>query len=101
MIRTYYNRVITANKLFTCHKEGWQTDRGMIYIVLGPPMNTVQEPDKEIWNYPRSGLPGNDRFVFLKSTLPYDYNHFELIRNQEFKPIWMANVESWRTGRQN
>jgi len=101
MIRTYYNRVITANKMFTCHKEGWQTDRGMIFIVLGPPVNIQSDATGETWAYPRSGLPGNDAFRFNRMQLPYDDNYFELKRSADFKPIWMANVESWRSGRTN
>ncbi|UOQ72318.1 GWxTD domain-containing protein [Hymenobacter cellulosilyticus] len=37
LIRTYYGRVAAANQLFTAHKAGWMTDRGMLYIVLGAP----------------------------------------------------------------
>jgi hypothetical protein len=101
MIRTYYNRVVMANKLFTGHREGWQTDRGMIYIVMGPPVEYVREIDKEVWTYARSGVPGNDRFIFDAVDLQFDCNHFVLRRSPEFKPIWMSNVEAWRTGRVN
>ena len=37
LIRIYYNRTLFANFYFTSYKEGWLTDRGMIYIVYGPP----------------------------------------------------------------
>lgn len=33
----YYQRVIEANKRFSNSKMGWKTDRGMIYILFGPP----------------------------------------------------------------
>jgi GWxTD domain-containing protein len=33
----YYQRVRQANRLFTNYKEGWKTDRGVIYILFGPP----------------------------------------------------------------
>ena len=37
LIHDYYSRVQRANELFSSHMEGWQTDRGMIYIVYGTP----------------------------------------------------------------
>jgi len=37
LIRVYYNRVFFANYFFTSYKEGWKTDRGMMFIVYGPP----------------------------------------------------------------
>ncbi|MBE0655047.1 MAG: GWxTD domain-containing protein, partial [Bacteroidales bacterium] len=33
LIRVFYNRVLFANLYFSAFKEGWKTDRGMIYIV--------------------------------------------------------------------
>ena len=33
----YYRRVRFANEEFTQYKDGWKTDRGMIYILFGPP----------------------------------------------------------------
>ena len=33
----YYRRVSYANENFEGWKEGWETDRGMIYILFGPP----------------------------------------------------------------
>ncbi|MRR13640.1 GWxTD domain-containing protein, partial [bacterium] len=37
VIRQYYTRVEQANLLFSSYKEGWKTDKGMVYIVFGPP----------------------------------------------------------------
>ena len=37
LIRIYYTRVLYANFYFTSYKEGWRTERGMIYIIYGPP----------------------------------------------------------------
>jgi GWxTD domain-containing protein len=36
-IRNYYRRVEWANFYFTSYKEGWKTDRGMIYMLFGLP----------------------------------------------------------------
>lgn len=53
----YYQRVYYANNAFKSYIEGWQTDRGMVYIVLGPPATIQTQSDftynrtYEIWNY--------------------------------------------------
>jgi GWxTD domain-containing protein len=36
-MRNYFKRVEIANYLFTSFKEGWKTDRGMIFIIFGAP----------------------------------------------------------------
>lgn len=60
---------------------GWRSDRGKIYIVLGPPLN-VNEVTKEglmpvlIWEYfgtPENGLPTLFRIVFYKPGGAGDY----------------------------
>jgi len=40
-----------ANYFFTSYKPGWMTDRGMIYIVLGPPVILHKGDDFEEWIY--------------------------------------------------
>ena len=41
LIAIYYNRIQNANLHFTTFKEGWKTDRGMIYVVFGLIYNGV------------------------------------------------------------
>ncbi|MBN2864269.1 MAG: GWxTD domain-containing protein, partial [Bacteroidales bacterium] len=36
LIRIFYTRVLYSNYYFTSYKEGWRTERGMIYIMYGP-----------------------------------------------------------------
>lgn len=77
----YYKRVAMANKFFgSSGIEGWRTDRGKVYILLGPPNDIQREMTptsfsthmfhgpKEVWNYwglsnPR--LPYNMEFAFI------------------------------------
>jgi len=85
----YYKRVALANKFFgSSGVDGWRTDRGKVYILLGPP-NDIQRDmmpstfstpvyhgPKEIWNYwglsnPR--LPYNLEFVFVDRLGTGDY----------------------------
>jgi GWxTD domain-containing protein len=53
----HYRRVQYANETFTIFREGWKTDMGMIYIILGTPDEVNRNPypleDKpyEIWYY--------------------------------------------------
>jgi GWxTD domain-containing protein len=65
-----------ANKRFKFGgKEGWMTDRGRIYIILGPPVSTNRFPSApniypcEIWSYygdPAKGLPTHFSLVFFQ-----------------------------------
>lgn len=35
----FYSRVAFANRNFSSYADGWLTDKGMVYIVFGPPYN--------------------------------------------------------------
>ncbi|MEO0292934.1 MAG: GWxTD domain-containing protein [candidate division WOR-3 bacterium] len=50
---TYFERVDYANKHFSYNSlfEGWRTDRGKIYIILGPPDYITEEPVSNISEY--------------------------------------------------
>lgn len=62
VIELYYSRVEAANKLFSNYKEGWKTDRGMIYILFGPPLYKDQRLNSLQWFY--SYNRGNSRTTF-------------------------------------
>ena len=74
----FYKRVAAADRLFTeTTKPGWKTDRGKIYILLGPPdeldlsraRNSI-DPDVVLWVYreaPRGvGSGANSTIRFAK-----------------------------------
>jgi len=97
-IRNYYQNIETANHLFTSYKEGWKTDRGMIYSVLGPPLSVTKELDGETWVYQdRSGEPL--QFVFKKIRNIFSNSHYELYRDTAFERSWFLAVDRWRKGR--
>jgi GWxTD domain-containing protein len=51
-MNSYYARVEMANQSFAVMwRKGWQTDRGMVLIILGPPNEILQN------NYPSSSRP--------------------------------------------
>jgi GWxTD domain-containing protein len=68
----HYRRVQYANETFTVFRDGWKTDMGMVYIILGSPNDIERNPypagDKpyEIWYYYKI----NRQFLF------YDYTGF-------------------------
>ena len=71
----YYRRIAYANQNFSHYVEGWKSDRGMVFIILGPPNNVDRHPFEydskpyEIWEY--YNLSKN--FVFVDETGFGDY----------------------------
>lgn len=77
----YYRRIAFANKFFdTAGIPGWRTDRGRIFILLGPPnevqndylasRDSLSQPGaiQETWTYwdlPNPNLPYSLEFTFL------------------------------------
>ena len=53
----YYGRVNYANEHFSQYYEGWKTDMGMVFILLGAPNNVDRHPFNidskpyEVWEY--------------------------------------------------
>jgi GWxTD domain-containing protein len=71
----YYRRINYANENFSHYTEGWRTDRGMVYITLGPPSNIDRHPfdydakPYEVWEY----YEINQQFVFMDENGFGDY----------------------------
>ncbi|MCC9168478.1 GWxTD domain-containing protein [Pontibacter harenae] len=98
LIRQYYGRVETANRLYTSHKEGWATDRGMIYIIYGKPSRVTSTRGSEVWTYRESPTQPYVKFVFNKKENTFTENHYELVRNPNYKENWYSTVAKWRAG---
>lgn len=98
LIKTYYSRVADANKNFTSYKEGWKTDRGMIYIVFGAPKNYFIGKSEEIWFYGTDSDPSSLRFVFKKENDAFIENSYQLERSVFFKDAYYQAVDFWRQG---
>jgi GWxTD domain-containing protein len=99
LIRVYYNRVVFANLYFPSSKQGWKTDRGMIYLLFGPPLSVERTETRETWFYEASETGEKITFEF---NLADDYwigYDFKLRRKEEFRPIWNKAVDSWRRGK--
>jgi GWxTD domain-containing protein len=98
LIRIYYNRVFFANYYFTADREGWKTDRGMIYIVYGPPNTLYKSEDEERWDYFKKAGESIS-FTFRKADSKWTNNLYSLIRGQAPDTHWRQAVETWRSGR--
>ena len=98
LVRVYYNRVFFANYFFTSYKEGWKTDRGMMFIVYGPPNILTKKGDTEIWVYYRKKSREPLQFTFSRHASPYTQNDFMLERNF-VTSMWTQAVRDWRSGK--
>lgn len=99
LIRIYYNRVLFANLYFTTFKEGWRTDRGMIYTVFGPPGKIFLTEEGERWVYAQTQNTAATSFDFIATKHPLDANYYVLDRSSSHKTVWYQAVETWRNGR--
>ena len=93
----YFNRIEQATELFkTEPKPGWMTDRGMIYVLFGPPMDKVAYPMGsgpqgrcgEIWYY------GVFPVVFMDETCTGQYRlvTYDLSGIRELNLLYMHEL---------
>ena len=98
LIRIYYNRVYFANFFFTSYKEGWKTDRGMVFIIYGPPNLLTKRGDTEIWVYYRKKSREPLQFTFSRHDNHFTQKDFLLERNF-VNSMWSQAVQDWRRGK--
>ena len=80
------------------YKEGWKTDKGMIYLVLGPPSRIQRNGLREVWLYSQSANFSEIIFTFYRKPNQFSEDHYELVRYPEYGAYWYPFVEAWRTG---
>lgn len=109
LIRIYYTRVLYSNYYFTSYKEGWRTERGMIYIIYGPPDKVYKNPEGESWGYRkpviRSSWGTRYRvseeylwFNFRKKNSIFSDNDYYISRSEQLVSFWEQAVAAWRKG---
>jgi GWxTD domain-containing protein len=109
LIRIYYTRVLYSNLYFTSYKEGWRTERGMIYIIYGPPDKVYKTDDGERWGYKKpvikSSWGGNysvsEEYIFFnfkKKESIFSDNDFFLSRSETLVTYWDRAITSWKNG---
>lgn len=120
--QAYYTRLAIADKAFKAGIPGWKTDRGRIYVLLGPPTDvikktmgdtptefgeskrqlssnileegTVTERSSEIWIYNQypDYFSGPLRLVFMATEGTKDY---KLVSDITIKPMSMISYYSF------
>lgn len=96
-IKYYYRRIRKSARLFSENREGWKTDRGMIYQIFGNPLQVFRNENTELWVYPAS-TGGRTRFIFDIVVEEGMVKH-KLIRAKRYREAWMLAVSQWRSGR--
>jgi GWxTD domain-containing protein len=99
LIKEYYNRVEISNINFSSFKEGWKTDRGIIYIVYGQPYEVFRYNDKEVWLYGEEDNLLSIKFQFHLIKTDWSNNDFEIEKDENYKNNWYRAVDAWRQGR--
>jgi GWxTD domain-containing protein len=83
----YYRRIAYANENFSHYIEGWRSDRGMVFIILGSPNNVDRHPfaleskPYEVWQY----YELNRTFVFVDETGFGDYRLITPLYGDDFR----------------
>jgi len=109
LIRIYYTRVFYSNYYFTSYKEGWRSERGMIYLIYGPPDKVYKTDEGESWGYKKPMVKskwGNRYkvsedylfFNFKKRKNNFSDNDYYLSRSETLITFWDKAVASWRKG---
>jgi len=98
-VRKYYDRVESANYLFTNFKEGWKSDMGLIYIIYGPPNDVYKSEEIIDWVYNRDLTMPVIRFSFYKVKNVFTDQHYTLLRKKNYDNNWFKSVELWRDGK--
>jgi GWxTD domain-containing protein len=109
LIRIYYMRVLYSNYYFTSYKEGWRSERGMIYIIYGPPDKVYKSAEGESWGYKKPVIKSKwgGRFTLTDSYLFFTFkkrqnvfsdNDYYLSRSETLVTFWDKAVASWKKG---
>jgi GWxTD domain-containing protein len=92
----YFGRVKVANQYFTSYKEGWKTDRGMIYVIFGKPTTIYRRTGLETWIYSQQGERVSINFDFYNYEHPFTNADYKLKRLPDYKIPWFFAVDYWR-----
>jgi GWxTD domain-containing protein len=109
LIRIYYTRVQYADMYFTSYKEGWRTERGMIYLIYGPPDKVYKSIDGESWGYRKPIVKSTwgTRYIVKEEYLYFNFkkkesiftnNDYYLSRSETLVSFWAQAVACWKKG---
>lgn len=92
-IRFFFQRVEEANRLFTDYKQGWKTDRGILYVIYGKPDIVIRRDRVEEWRYDTG-----ERFEFIRIPILFTPSLYSLRRSKDYERGWYNQVGSIRKG---
>ncbi|MEM9338673.1 MAG: GWxTD domain-containing protein [Bacteroidota bacterium] len=92
-IRNYYNWVKQANHYFTDFKQGWKTDRGMLFIVYGVPDEVYRSENTEEWYYDQGPA-----FEFSIIATFFSSRTYALRRRIDLEQSWYDYIAAIRRG---
>lgn len=73
----YYGRIAYANANFRGHTDGWMTDKGMVFVIFGKPMNIERgSPYNDGRIYEKWIYSGNRDYLFVDNS---GFGDFRLI----------------------
>lgn len=98
LVQSFYSRVEDANIHFSSYLEGWKTDRGIIYVIYGPPNKVYRSTTGEAWVYGDETSSLSYYFNFLRVSNPFTANDYSLERMGSYRYGWGQAIESWRNG---
>lgn len=99
LIRIFYNRVYFSNYYFTASNPGWATDRGMVYVMYGPPQKLEVNSNTETWYYYYKGRDKPIEFTFQLKPADTFNNNYILARSNNHDWHWQQAVTAWRNGK--
>lgn len=99
LISEYFRQIEFANILFTDFKEGWKTDRGMVYTVMGPPNQVTFRINAEVWTYGSVDSNSEITFTFARVKNILTPNYYTLNRSRALQPEWFKSITVWRSGK--
>lgn len=94
-MRSYFRRIELANFYFTSFKEGWKTDRGMIFTIFGLPDEVNFDGGFEYWSYKNP----KQSFRFARAGSVYHPDHSVLVREKGYTEYWYQAIDLWRKSR--
>lgn len=98
LVAAYYQRVEDANRNFSSYLEGWKTDRGIVYIIYGPPNAVYRSSSGEAWVYGNENSALSYYFNFIHLDNPFTDNDYSLERSNQYRYGWGQAIEAWRRG---
>ncbi len=101
-VKRYSGRIEEANRFFSTYKEGWKTDRGMIYTVMGPPERVEHDANRETWYYTSTEESAARTWQFRSVEFAPEnlsITEYMLVRGREYARTWMSMIAKWREGK--